>query len=243
MSQVWKVYADNLEEIIDTMTPSEFAKQPRILESMGGVARTLFASEFYQRLLPTPGGIVVLGVRWGADFLTLMRLRSLYESTNQLRPILGFDTFEGHVGTAPEDGDAEVVQPGFLGVTEGWPQILADLIKIESSLSDTPSKVTTGLIKGDARKTVPEFTELNPGFVVGGVLVDFDLYEPTYVALTALGPHMVPGTVLWFDELNASNYPGEGQAMKRWVAESGVHLEWWRPAWSPHEVLATVVAL
>lgn len=241
MSDVWKIYASNLQTIIDSMTLDEFVKQPRLIETMDGTARTLFAAEFYRRQMLVPGGVVVLGVRWGADLLTMVRLRSLFEHSNRLRPIIGFDTFEGHVGTSDEDGESDLVQPGHLAVSEGWAQILVEMLRSLAAHDDTPTDGVAGFVVGDVRETLPGFLADMPAFFASGVIVDLDLYGPTFESLMALTPRLVPGSVLWFDELNASNYPGESQAVRDWVAETGVELEWWRPPWAVHEVLATVL--
>lgn len=239
MSDAWPFLATNLATIVDAMSPEEFVKQPRLLETMDGTARTLVAAEFYKRMMTAPGGVAVLGVRWGADLMTMIRLRHLFEPHNQLRPIVGFDTFAGHVGSGEYDGDVDIAQEGALSVTENWDQILAELVESMLRL-DIGVSTTVAFVKGDARERVPVFVEENPAFMVAGVIVDFDLYEPTLASLLALTPRMSPGTVLWFDELTASNYPGESRACREWVAETGVRLEYWRPSWAVHEQMATV---
>lgn len=243
LESLWTVLAANLDLIIGTMGPNEFAKQPRLIETMDGTVRTLIAAEFYTRQLAVPGGLIVLGVRWGADLLTMVRMRNMFEPLNKLRPIIGFDTFEGHVGTSPEDGETHQVQPGFLNVTEDWGDILYDLMRLMARRDQVSSDVLVGLVTGDARETIHEFLKDQPAFQVSGIIVDFDLYEPTLECLLALTPRMTVGTVLWFDEVNAGTYPGEAQALREWQAQTGVRLEWWRPSWGVHEILATVTHL
>lgn len=41
-----------------------------------------------------------------------------------------------------------------------------------------------------------------------------DLYEPTKKALELIKPHLIKGSVIGFDELNLSLYPGETLAVK-----------------------------
>lgn len=238
MTEIWKTLAGNLERIINGMTVTEFVKQPRLIETADGTARTLMMKEFYERLIPVPGHIFLLGVRWGADFASLIRMRQLLEPANQLRAIVGFDTFEGHIGSQDEDGEVDIAQDGALSVSEGWENFIVDLGTL--LLTDHPGGPPGSLIKGDIRTTLPTVLDESPAIQVAAVIIDLDLYDPTYQSLLALTPRMVEGTVLWFDEVSASNYPGEAQAMRRWVAETGVRLEWWRPYWAPHEILATV---
>lgn len=39
--------------------------------------------------------------------------------------------------------------------------------------------------------------------------LDFDIYEPTKVALAKLWPRVVKGGIVAFDELNCAEFPGE----------------------------------
>ena len=69
------------------------------------------------------------------------------------------------------------------------------------------------LIKGDATKTIPEFVDEHPHLLVSLLFMDFDLYEPTKVALEHFLPRMPRGAVVAFDELDNPLWPGETQAM------------------------------
>src|SRR6185436_18354913 len=52
------------------------------------------------------------------------------------------------------------------------------------------------LIKGDATQTIPRFVEENPHLVISLLFMDFDLHEPTKVALQHFLPRMPKGAVL-----------------------------------------------
>ena len=69
------------------------------------------------------------------------------------------------------------------------------------------------LIKGDATKTIPTFLEESPHLLVSLLFLDFDLYEPTKVALEHLLPRMPRGAIIAFDELDNPSWPGETLAM------------------------------
>jgi hypothetical protein len=71
----------------------------------------------------------------------------------------------------------------------------------------------TQLIIGDATKTIPRFIAENQHILVSMLYLDFDLYEPTKVALESLIDRMPKGAVLAFDELNTKNFPGETMAL------------------------------
>ena len=69
------------------------------------------------------------------------------------------------------------------------------------------------LVVGDAMKTIPEYLQKNPHLVVAMLYLDFDLYEPTKLAIETFLPRMPKGAVLVFDELNQSQWPGETLAV------------------------------
>jgi hypothetical protein len=44
-------------------------------------------------------------------------------------------------------------------------------------------------------------------------IFDMDIYQPTKDALETIKPRLTQGTVLVFDELNCSQFPGETEAI------------------------------
>jgi len=85
-----------------------------------------------------------------------------------------------------------------------------ELFDINRFISHIPKVL---LVKGDVSKTIPEFLTANPQQVVSLLHLDFDLYEPTKVALQYFLPRMPKGAVIIFDELNNLNWPGETVAV------------------------------
>jgi hypothetical protein len=69
------------------------------------------------------------------------------------------------------------------------------------------------LIKGDAVKEISIFKQNNPHLLISLLYLDFDLYEPTKVALEEFYPLMPKGSVIAFDELDNPLWPGETQAV------------------------------
>ena len=64
------------------------------------------------------------------------------------------------------------------------------------------------------------------------LFLDFDLYEPTHVALTHFLPRMPKGAVVAFDELDNPLWPGETLAMLEHHAKRPMRLE--RFAFDPY---------
>ncbi len=69
------------------------------------------------------------------------------------------------------------------------------------------------LVKGDARETIPKYVEENPHLLVSFLFLDFDLYEPTKVALEYFLPRMCKGAIVAFDEIINPLWPSETQAL------------------------------
>jgi hypothetical protein len=65
----------------------------------------------------------------------------------------------------------------------------------------------------------------NPHIVVSLLFLDFDLYEPTKVALEHFLPRMPKGAVLAFDELDNPLWPGETLAMLETHAKRPLRIE------------------
>ena len=69
------------------------------------------------------------------------------------------------------------------------------------------------LIKGDVKNTIPQFLKDNKFCLVSLLYLDFDIYEPTLIALKNFISRMPKGAIIAFDELNNKNWPGETVAL------------------------------
>lgn len=144
--------------------------------------------------MPAEGCILEFGVAAGDS------IRYLAERT--LRPVHGFDSFEG----LPEDWPGRHEAKGHYTTDGRLPQV--------------PANVT--LHKGWFDNTLPPFLA---GEAAGVALlhVDCDLYASTRTVLDLLKPRINPGTVIVFDEY--FNFVGwrehEFKAFQEFVAETG----------------------
>lgn len=102
---------------------------------------------------------------------------------------------------------------------------LNELIEIYDSTRFLGHVNKVKLIKGDATRTMPQFVEDNPHLVVSLLFLDFDIYEPTKVALETFLPRMPAGAVLAFDELDNPLWPGETLAMIETMAQRRLRIE------------------
>jgi len=166
----------------------------------------------YLEIIPVHGVIMEFGVRWGQNCSLFMNFRGMYEPYNHNRKVIGFDTFEGFPATSENDGDH--VTAGDYSVSANWADELEALLDLHNSNSPIPHLRKSELVRGDGIYSLPRYLAAHPETVVALAYFDFDLYEPTKMCLESLLPHLTKGSVLAFDELNCSVFPGETIALK-----------------------------
>lgn len=177
------------------------------------LTRFLALYEVFKNILDVKGSVVECGVNHGYGIMSWCKFSSILEPVNLTRHVYGFDTFEGFPTVSDEDrsSQSQHVKKGDLAAdTKAELERLAEIHDSTRFLGHVP-KLT--LIKGDATETIPEFVKEHPHLVVSLLFMDFDLYEPTRVALEHFLPRMPRGAVVAFDELDNPLWPGETQAM------------------------------
>jgi len=176
----------------------------------GPMTRFLAHYEIFNRVMHVKGSIVECGVNRGFGLMAWAKLSAVLEPTNLTRRIYGFDTFDGFPSVAAKDrtGPAwETAQPGGLKA-DSYDELkrLIELYDKDRFLGHIPK---IELIKGDATVTIPAFLAEHPHLVVSLLFMDFDLYDPTRVALEQFVPRMPKGALIAFDELDNPLWPGE----------------------------------
>jgi len=180
------------------------------------MARFMARYEIFKKSLHIKGSVIECGVHHGGGVMAWAKLSATLEPVAFNRHIYGFDTFEGF----PSVHDKDKAEQDYPELREGafysHDNILDELNECiaeydENRFIQQYDKVK--LIKGDATKTIPEFAKNNQHLVVSLLYLDFDLYEPTKVALEHFLPRMPKGAVLAFDEINNDHWPGETMAM------------------------------
>jgi len=155
--------------------------------------------------------VIEFGVQWGATLNILLHLRGIYEPYNYSRKIVGFDTFEGFVEVAPEDGQSSNI--GDYRTMPNYEDTLSEILLLQESQSPINHIKKHELIKGDVCCTLEAWKEANPALIVSLVFFDMDLYKPTKFALEAIIDRCVVGSILVFDEFNCEKFPGETKAV------------------------------
>ncbi len=189
------------------------------------LTRFLALYEIFKKVLEVKGSIIECGVNHGYGTMSWCKFSSILEPVNLTRRVYGFDTFGGFPSVSSKDRSSQSlhVKQGDLSVdTKAELEKLADIHDSTRFLGHVP-KLT--LIKGDATETIPKFIEEQPHLVVSLLFMDFDLYEPTRVALECFLPRMPKGAVVAFDELDNPLWPGETQAMLEFLQKYSFRLK------------------
>jgi len=189
------------------------------------LTRFLALYEIFKRVLPVKGSVVECGVNHGFGIMTWAKLSAILEPVNLTRRIYGFDTFEGFPGLNAKD-----IAPASSQVKVG--DLHADSFdELQKLIATHDSTRFLGhinkvrLVRGDATTTIPAFIAENPHLLVSLLFMDFDIYEPTRIALEHFLPRMPNGAIIAFDELDNPLWPGETLAMLEQHAKRPLRIE------------------
>jgi len=189
------------------------------------LVKFLVMHELYQRIVHLPGALLEFGVWRGQNLVLMENLRAIHEPFNKQRRIIGFDTFEGYSAEAR----SQAIEPGLegaYGAGAGYQPFIEELLKVHEA-ANAFGHLTSGheLIRGDVTLTAPEYFQARPELLVAFAFFDMGPYEPTLAALKAIRPHLIPGSVILFDELTWPGAPGEAIAFKEVFHPSDYRLE------------------
>ena len=199
---------------------ASFSKYVRRQDITAFIARY----DIFRHILDVKGSIVECGVFRGSGLMTWAKLSAVLEPNNMLRRIYGFDTFEGFASvTDPDRTEQRQTREGELR-SDSYDELNALISAYDADrfLGHVPK---VHLIRGDAVETIPKFLDDNSHLLVSLLFLDFDLYEPTKVALKAFLPRMPKGAVLAFDELDNPAWPGETLAMLEEVGAGRIRIQ------------------
>jgi len=177
------------------------------------LTRFLALYEIFKRIRNVKGSIVECGVFDGFGIMAWAKISAIIEPVNLTRRIYGFDTFQGFPSLSDKDRSITSKHVKRRDLYANSYDELEELIRTHDSTRFLGHIPKVELIRGDAVKTIPKFIETHPHLVVSLLFMDFDLYDPTRVALENFVPRMPRGAVLAFDELDNPLWPGETLAM------------------------------
>lgn len=182
--------------------------------SSKALARILFFTEIYKKIVNNHGVIMEFGTRWGQTVSLLSALRGIFEPFNRHRKIIGFDTFEGFKGVSKSDGEMNKCTDGSYSVTHNYEEYLEKIMWVQEQLNPMPHIKKFELVKGDVCDTVPGYLKRHPETIVSLAIFDMDIYTPTKVTLENIKPYLAKGSIVVFDELCEEVFPGETVALR-----------------------------
>lgn len=178
------------------------------------LARFLARYEIFKLIKDVQGSIVECGVLFGGGLMSFAKLSTILEPYNFQRRIIGFDTFTGFPSIdksdlkgKPERKSAHLKKHGF--AAEGAYEDILKSIEIYDMSRYLNHFPKVQVVKGDFAVTAKQFLADFPHLVISCLYLDFDIYQPTKVALELFLPRMPKGSLLVFDELNEEAFPGE----------------------------------
>jgi hypothetical protein len=178
------------------------------------INRFLAKNELFKKILHVHGNVVECGVFNGAGLMAWANFSSIYEPLNHTRKIIGFDTFDGFVNIDGKDQSSQKnlnLKPQALKVNSH--SDILECVKVFDIYRPLGHINKVELVKGDVSQSIDDYINSNQHLLVALLYLDFDLYEPTRVALTKFLPRMCKGSILAFDELNLKYWPGETIAL------------------------------
>lgn len=188
--------------------------------------------EVFKKILHVHGSIIECGVLFGNGLMTWAQLSEIFEPLNHLRRVVGFDTFSGFNKLSDEDKsewhknvkvkDTEA-KSGGLSIDSH--DDIAESIRLYDKNRFLSHIQKVDLVRGDIAETAPKYLKENPHTVVSLLSLDFDVFEPTAVALKHFVPLMPKGGVIIFDELNHEVWPGETVAVIKELGINNLRIE------------------
>ncbi|PUE64464.1 TylF/MycF/NovP-related O-methyltransferase [Arcobacter caeni] len=189
------------------------------------LSRFLAKNEIFNMQLDIPGSIVECGTYMGGGALSFGQLSSINEPYNHNRKIIVFDTFEGFPEVSIEDKNDEIdYKSGDLSTHKDIYEELKTSIQLFDKNRPLNHIEKIELIKGDATKTIPAYIESNKHLMISLLYLDFDIYEPTKIAINNFITRMAKGSIIAFDELNTKNFPGETMAVLETIGINNLKL-------------------
>jgi hypothetical protein len=178
------------------------------------LVKFLVLGELYQRFKHLPGALLEFGTWRGQNLILMENLRAIYEPFNKQRRIIGFDTFSGYPENTTMTAASIETHDGY-NTKPDYPAYLAELLQVhEGNNAFGHIRGNHKLVMGDVIETAPKYFQDHPETLVAFAFFDMGPYEPTLAALQAIKPHLMPGSVLLFDELTWAGAPGEVIAFK-----------------------------
>ena len=195
-------------------------ESPMFYSSRQTITKILTRIKLFEKIREIQGSVVECGVYKADSLLTYFHLSNIFEPFSFTRKIIGFDTFTGFPNIS--NNDPEHAKISYLNNVDF--ELIQKIVVAQEKNKAIPAINKIELIQGDATLTIPKYVEDNPHLIISLLYLDFDLYEPTKIALQHLLPRVPIGGIVGFDELNQAKWAGETQALNDVLKISKVKL-------------------
>jgi len=214
-------YLNKKQKMLNQISSEQIAKNPFVYMSRQLVTTTLTRIKLFEKILEVQGSIVECGVYQANSLFIYAHLSSILEPYNFNRNIIGFDTFEGFKSISNKDTKG-IDEKDFSNTNFEHLKAWAHVFDENRAVGHIPK---IELIKGNAINTIPKYVNDNPHLIISLLYLDFDLYEPTSVALKNFLPLVPKGGIVVFDEINNKQWEGETIALKENILLENIKLK------------------
>lgn len=192
------------------------------------LAYFLARHEVFQRILRLHGSILDFGVFRGLSFFTWQQLSAILEPYNHMRKIIGFDSFEGFSAIAEADRGAEkgftLKAKGGMAFRDGEAELARGIAMCDMN-RPIGHVGKASIVKGELPQSFALYLDEHPETIVAMANFGLGLYYPTRDTLALLKPRLQRGSVLVFEDLNQSMWPGESKALYEVFEPKEISLE------------------
>lgn len=220
-SEAEREYRDAKQDVLRKTPSQDVAEAPFVFADRQLVSTILTRIDMFRSVIDVKGSVVECGVHRANSLYLYYHLSSILEPYAFNRKIIGFDTFAGFRSLSDKD-DERLSEDDFSDTSFELLSKMHEVHDCNRSVSHLPKME---LVKGDATITIPKYVEDNPHLIIAMLYLDFDIYEPTSIALKYLLPLVPKGGLVGFDELNSKKWSGETVAFKEAINISGVKLK------------------
>jgi len=210
-SELEKKYYDDRSHFIAQSDKHSIADAPFLFASRALVSEMAVRYDLFSMIRDVSGAIVECGVAKGNNLLLFSHLSSIMEPYAINRRIVGFDTFEGFRSLGGKGDPQDIRETDFSESSEELIQRAIDLANLNRAAGHIRR---TEIVKGDATSTIEQYVKTHPELTIALLYLDFDIYEPTRVALQHFLPLVCKGGIVALDEFNYDRFAGETAAVK-----------------------------
>ena len=209
------------QRMLSKITGKQIATNPFVYMDRQLVTTALTRIKLFEKILEVQGSIVECGVYQANSLFIYAHLSSILEPYNFNRKIIGFDTFEGFRSISDKDPNG-INEKDFANTNLDHLKKWVKIFDENRAVSHIPK---IELIKGNAINTIPKYVKDNPHLIISLLYLDFDIFEPTSIALKNFLPLVPKGGIIGFDELNSKKWKGETIALKENITLENIKLK------------------